>query len=510
MKIKNLLPIAGTILFMIIAMSSCQEDISTIGSELLGDEIPNGILDDSQTVISYSRKLGPVQSNRLPAYQLGVYNDPVYGKSTVKLLSQLTLEKNNPTFGDTALIDSVFVYLPFFSTATTVDSTTTYELDSIYGNAPINVNIYKSDYFLRDYDPNSGFQEFQNYYTDQSALFQSYWGEELGSVENFIPSNSGFILNKGKDDEEKLGPGLRVKLDSTFFQDKFLALEGKEELRNSNNFKNYIRGLYFDVSTVDNDGSLFIFDAANANVTIFYSSKNEGEKKSNVFKLNFGGINVNTFQNQLSQEVQTAIANPNIETGDENLYLRGGDGIISVVELFGKDLDNNGVADDLELLRSKKWIINEANLIFYVNQDLMVGGVTEPERILIYDLKNSNILADYLLDPTNGLAPINALTNHYGRLERGSDGNGNFYKMKITSHISNLINKDSTNVPLGIMVSQNVTIRTTQKLQNPMEPSIKEVPSSAVVSPEGTILYGNATPNQDKRLKLQIYYTEPK
>lgn len=171
------------------------------------------------------------------------------------------------------------MYLPFFSTATTVDSTTTYELDSIYGNAPINVNIYKSDYFLRDYDPNSGFQEFQNYYTDQSALFQSYWGEELGSVENFIPSNSGFILNKGKDDEEKLGPGLRVKLDSTFFQDKFLALEGKEELRNSNNFKNYIRGLYFDVSTVDNDGSLFIFDAANANVTIFYSSKNEGEKK---------------------------------------------------------------------------------------------------------------------------------------------------------------------------------------------------------------------------------------
>lgn len=510
MKIKNLLPIAGTILFMIIAMSSCQEDISTIGSELLGDEIPNGILDDSQSVIAYSRKLGPVQSNRLPAYQLGVYNDPVYGKSTVKLLSQLTLETNNPTFGDTAVIDSVFVYLPFFSTATTVDSTTTYELDSIYGNAPINVNIFRSNYFLREYDPNSGFQEFQNYYTDQSALFQSYLDEELGSVENFIPSNQGFILNKGTDEEEKLGPGLRVKLDSTFFQDKFLAMEGTEELRNSNNFKNYIRGLYFDVSTIENDGSLFIFDAANANVSIFYSSKDEGEKESKVFKLNFGGINVNTFQNQLSQEVQTAIANPNIETGDENLYLRGGDGIISVVELFGKDLDNNGVADDLELLRSKKWIINEANLIFYVNQDLMVGGATEPERILIYDLKNSNVLADYLLDPTNGLTPIDALTNHYGRLEKGSDGNGEFYKMKLTSHISNLINKDSTNVPLGIMVSQNVTIRTTQKLQNPMEPSIKQVPSSSVVSPEGTILYGNATPNQDKRLKLQIYYTEPK
>ncbi|MCZ4238249.1 DUF4270 family protein, partial [Staphylococcus equorum] len=76
--------------------------------------------------------------------------------------------------------------------------------------------------------------------------------------------------------------------------------------------------------------------------------------------------------------------------------------IISVIELFGKDNDNNGVADQLETLRDKKWLINEANLILYVNQDLMVGGATEPERIVIYDLKNSNVLADYNQDPTNG------------------------------------------------------------------------------------------------------------
>src|SRR5690606_30353173 len=232
-------------------------------------------------------------------------------------------------------------------------------------------------------------------------------------------------------------------------------------------------------------------------------------RENGVFKLNFAGINVNTFSNQLSPQIQTAIATPNVETGDENLYLRGGDGIISVVELFGKDTDNNGVADELEVLRDKKWLINEANLIFYVNQDLMVGGATEPERIIIYDIKNSNVLADYNLDPTNGLEPIEALSNHYGKLQRGSDGNGKYYKLKITNHISNLINKDSTNVPLGIVVSQNVLTQTTAKLQNPMEPNIEEVPTSSVVSPEGTILYGNATTNEEKRLKLQIYYTEP-
>ena len=512
MKFKNLLPIVGAILFMVIAFSSCQEDISALGSEILGDETPNGILDDSQSIIAYSRKLGPVQSNRLPAYQIGVYNDPVYGKSTINLLSQLTLERNEPKFGDSAVVDSVFVYLPFYSTATTVDSVTTYVVDSIYGSSPINVNVFRSNYFLRDYDPNTGFQEFQNYYSNQGPTFEEFLGPELGMAENFIPGNTGFIINEGTDKEEKLGPGLRIKLDSLFFQENIIAMEGKEELRNNNNFKNFIRGLYFKVSTIEDNGSLAIFDAANAYVAIHYSFDKEDapeEKDNAIFKLNFGGINVNTFENQLPSQIQTAVDNPNIQTGNENLYLRGGDGIISVVELFGKDNDNNGVPDDLELLRAKKWLINEANLIFYVNQDLMVGGATEPERILIYDLKNSNVLADYGEDPTNGLPPLVALSNHYGRLQRGSDGNGQFYKLKITDHISNLINKDSTNVPLGIVVSQNVTIRTTQKLKNPMEPNIEEIPASTIISPEGTVLYGNATTNQEKRLKLQIYYTEP-
>ena len=513
MKIKNLMSITGLILFLIIALSSCQEDVSTIGSEILGSETPNGILDDSQTIISYSRKLGPVQSNRLPAYQLGVYNDPVYGKSTVNLLSQLTLESSNPTFGDSAAVDSVYVYLPFFSTGTTVDSVTTYETDSIYGTSPINVNIFASNYFLRDFDPNTGFEEFQSYYTDQAATFEANLGVQLGAVENFVPNTRGYVINKGTDKEEKLGPGFRIKLDSAFFQDNVIKMEGTEELRNNNNFKNFLRGIYFDVNTTSNNGSLFIFDIEKAHVSIFYTADhktNPDEKENKIFKLNLGGINVNTFENELNPQIQTALENPNIETGEENLYLRGGDGIISVVELFGKDTDNNGVADELQVLRDKKWIVNEANLFFYVNQDLIVGGAPEPERIIIYDLKNSNVLADYLLDTSNGLPPLDAYTNHYGRLERGSDGNGKYYKLKITTHISNLINKDSTNVPLGIVVSQNVAIRTTQQLQNPMEPNIKEIPSSTVISPEGTILYGNMATDPAKRLKLQIYYTEPK
>ncbi len=512
MTLKKLLPKAGAFLFGIVAFIACHEDPTTIGSEILGTETPNGILDDSQTIIAYSRKLAPVQSNRLPLYQMGVYKDPVYGKSTVSLLSQLKLELNDPKFGDDATVDSVFVYLPFFNTSTTVDSVTTYKLDSIYGSSPINITISESKYFLRDLDPESGFQKSQPYYSNQGPLFTSYLGEELASVEDFVPSATGYILREGEKDEVKLAPGLRVKLPSDFFQEKIIDKQGSQELLNNNNFKNYLRGLYFQVNSPNSDGNLFMFDASKAFVNIHYTFVKEEEPDERIyknFKLNLGDINVNTFENEpLPQFIQSNLDTPDTVNGEDNLYLRGGDGIISVVELFGPDVDNNGVADELELLRAKKWLINEANLIFYVNQDLMVGGNNEPNRIMIYDLKNSNVLVDYLMDPTNGLPAAKAMSNHLGPLERGSDGNGKYYKLKITNHISNLINKDSTNVPLGIVVSQNVLNRTTQKLLDPVDPNIEKVPSSEVLSHQGTILYGNSATIPEKRLKLQIYYTK--
>ncbi len=512
MNIKNLLLPVGALLLLVLAVSSCQDDITTIGSEVIGADTPNGILDDSHALLSYSQKINPVQTNRLPAYQLGVYNDPNYGKSTINFLSQLILEKSDPEFGEEAVVDSVFVYLPYFNTATTVDSVTTYVTDSIYGNSPINISIYESKYFLRDYDPSSGFEAPQNYYSDEGPVFESYLGEELRRVEEFKTDSNGYILYKGEKNEEKLAPGLRLKLPVAFFQEKIIDKEGSPELRNNSNFKNYLRGLYFKVDSPTNDGTMFIFDVDAANITIHYTADGTGEedRENKTFKLKFGGVSVNTFENNLSPNIEMAISNPDTVNGAENLYLRGGDGIISVVELFGKDLNNNGVADELETLRDKKWLVNEANLIFYVNKDLMSQGANEPDRIIIYDLKNSNVLADYNLDITSSQKdPAEAFTNHFGRLKKGSDSKGDYYKIKITNHISNLINKDSTNVPLGVVVSHNAKINTTQKLRDSQSPSIKEIPAGSVVSPKGTILHGNASQNQDRRLKLQIYYTEP-
>ncbi len=539
MKLKHTFSHVGVILAVVLSFSSCKEDFSDIGIDILnGQEIP-GDFDDSKTVTAYSRKLLPVATNNMPVYRLGIYNDPVYGKTTSNFLTQIGLSDANPDFADDEIVgeivlDSVYLYLPFFSTVQTEDDATTYTLDSIFGNQPINISVYESTYFLNRFDPESGFEEPQKYYSDQQSLFESHLNSLLVEISDFTPSNEEIILTQELNEDEsnvidtlkQLKPGIRVALDNDFFKEKILDKEGETVLFNQNNFIDYFRGIYFKTTTDNADGTMFLFDTEDADITMSYHYEipelDENDEPlldengdpilktvNKHYNFTLSGVQTNVIENNIPLDILSDLATPNTVDGEENLYLKGGDGIISVIELFGPDNDNNGVADELDELRTKEWLINEANLIFYVNQDKVTGGSAEPDRIFLYDLRNNELLIDYNRDLTFGLDAFEAVNQHLGILERGSDDNGDFYKIKITHHISNLINKDSTNVPLGLVVSQNVLLANFKDLIEEQSPSVTSIPVSSIIAPKGTVLYGNSSSNQDKKLKLQIYYTEP-
>jgi glycosyltransferase involved in cell wall biosynthesis len=130
------------------------------------------------------------------------------------------------------------------------------------------------------------------------------------------------------------------------------------------------------------------------------------------------------------------------------------------------------------------------------------------ERIYLYNLKTNEQLFDYLIDPTiNNASPLNSLTTHSSRLERDETGAGIGYKIRITEHVKNILNNDFDNVSLGLVVTQNINFLRNSALKTPID-SITRVPSAAVISPEGTVLHGNLSPNAEKRLKFNIYYTE--
>ncbi|MDT0646867.1 DUF4270 domain-containing protein [Zunongwangia sp. F260] len=506
----------ATAFVVIFSFVACDEDYSEIGGEVIGN--PTDVDLREIDVTAWSEKIESVQTNNLPTHLLGAYNHPVYGLTEASILTQVSLSGGNPTFGGEPVLDSVVLKMPFFSNIVegSEGSDGEYELDSIYGNSPFKISVFESGYYLNDLDPASNFEQRQKYYSDQQELFEQYIeGDTLYKNDNYRPSAQKIVSYEpaatGVSDTVVSSPALRVKLPVEFFQQKILDKEGDSELANNDNFRNYLRGLFIKAEAVNNDGSIVLLNLApqsGAGITLYYkydTTDEEGEstRARRSFKLNFGSNVVNTFEGEYPDEVIQDIQNSGSETGAGNLYLKGGEGSMAIIELFSN-------AAELEELKQNNWLVNEANLSFYVNQDL-AEGVNEPERIYLYDLDNNRTLLDYTYDTgTDQRDPLNSLTTHSSRLQKDEEGNGVRYTLRITQHVNNLLNKDSTNVRLGLVVTPNINITANAAVKGfeNDNPNINKVPLASVLTPLGTVLHGNRSEDEEKRLKLRIYYTE--
>ena len=214
--------------------------------------------------------------------------------------------------------------------------------------------------------------------------------------------------------------------------------------------------------------------------------------------IRFGANIVNTFEGEYPAELQE-----NIGSNSENLYLEGGEGMIGVIELF-----NDG---DLEDLKSENLIVNEANLEFYINKDLM-NGATTPKRLYLYDINNNSVLVDYGDLNSRSNDPLNARTIFSSLPETNESTGETKYTLRITQHVINLIENGTTNVRLGVVVTSNieqlanVSVReSTPELSG--DNNLEMVPASSTITPEGVVFYGSNASNEDTRLKLRVYYT---
>jgi len=521
---------------------ACDKDFADINSDIINNDTATHFDTDSRDfdVIAYTKVSGPVQTNALPVNLLGVYNDPNYGISTASFVTEIESSILNPTFGENVVMDSVVLSIPYFSTPTDVDEegTTTFELDSVFGTGKIKLSLFESNYFLRDFDPSAEISDTQNYYADMSTGIDLIASSQLEAIplnledddnviEEFEPSASQIrLLDEEGELSNRLVPGLRIKLDTTYWRTKIIDKEGEPELSNQNNFNDYFRGVYFKTEAVDTEGNLSLLNitAVTSNITIYYTRDNTiegGDPVNATFVMNFRDNRVNFISNDFT------IQNGNETTGDENLFIKGGQGAVAEIKLFdGENIDDDDSNDntfeafknefvetdeDGNFVSSKK-LINEANLVVYVDQTMVNSA--EPERLYIYDAENQTPLPDYFLDFANTTSPVFSRLSHLGRLQRDNDestGNGIKYKFRITEHINNLLLRDSTNIKLGLAVSGNVNLENSFAQFDILNGTdIEEtIPVSSIVSPRGTILIGNNTSDETKKLYLEIFFTEP-
>jgi hypothetical protein len=513
MTIKNTMLKITTVVAVVFSFVACEDDFETMGSNVIGEPgFSTGLYEDAE-ITATNNDLAPVQTNNLTRNMLGFYTDPVFGPQTAGIYTQLTLPQSDPSFGIEPVLDSVVLKIPYLSAVeeTNEDGETVYKLNYVYGSSPIKLSIQESNYFLNQYDPSTNFQQTQKYYSDLGPQIESnFTGNILYSNESFRPSAKEVLeIDPVTKDTVRLEPTMRLKLSNEYFQSKILDKGGSTELSGQGNFRNYLRGLYFKAEQLGSQGSMMLLNLADADAGIFLyyrtrvvdGSDTDGDgdttdlvevKRS--FKLTFGPNKVNTFEQET----------PDFGSSND-LFLKGGEGSMAIIDLFdGPDADGDGVSDELEFLRESEWLINGANLVFYVDREYM-AGLNEPERIFLYDLNNNRVLADYYLTGTSSLNE-----SHLLPLETDSEDNGVSYSINISRHINNVINKDSTNVRLGLVVTQNISLISNSAVKQTEGAEVKAVPVGSVITPEATVLYGPNADDADKRLKLKIYYTEPK
>lgn len=601
----NYLKTAVCGIFFLVALLACEEELITIGDTVIGGE-PFTTDKAYFDVFVYNKDLKAVPTNKLPIYQLGVYNDPVFGNTEARITTQVTLPsgQGNPIFGifsqatednadtdeqeatidENETVQKVYLYIPYLQNPSddrdqdgVIDSEDMdpedpnsdtdndglsdneerirgtnplvadtdgdgindaedpetalnifprkKDLDSIYGNreASFVLKVERSTFFLRDLDPNANFLAAQEYYSTQQ--FSPDFTEEV-LFEGAVTISDDEILIPQEDDPEteedeseqpaeRLQPGIRVELDPLFFQQNILDNEGRSPLLSASNFVEFFRGIHLSAS-FPTDNLLFLLDLTNANITIEYEYDKieEGEtvKEARSYELSLitGGGNqgilgnaVNTLNNEA---LPMGIADE-LDTGENasRIYLKGGEGTYAQIVLFGED----GGESIIEAIKANNWIINEAKLTFYLDEEALIPApaLEQPVRLYVFNAENNQPLYDPLNENSVAESNFGLFLNYDGFLETDSNGDRK-YEVRITDHINDILIRDAENDTLGLMVTSDIRIIGAQNtvLANGEE---RDLPISGTISPLSTVLIGSNVPVQNpKRLQLEISYTE--
>ncbi|RCL68708.1 MAG: DUF4270 domain-containing protein [Bacteroidetes bacterium] len=533
------------IFIFLLLIVSCEKDFASFDSQVVNSD---NAINFSTNSVEYglttrSEMVNPVQSNNLPSFLLGSYTHPQYGRSNSSFVGQMVPEDYDHDFGDNVVLDSVVLTIPYYSRGidTSEEGDITYEIDSVYGNSPVKISVYKNNFFLRTFDPFSDFNTSQGFFSNGSLSVEEIIdatqleGELLFEIDDFTPSEQQINLTEldtagNPYVAQRIAPALRFKLNNPnddFWESNFFENEGNQVLTNEPNFKEFFRGLYIKVES-NSDGSMMLlnFASSNSKLTIHYTSDNtnigdsdtgsvdEIETNQHEYVINFSGNLVNLFDNETLIDVSTMEQS----NGNENIFLRGGEGIVSTLDLFGGTITNDNGDEISEFEHFKDFfydeisdepirIINEAYIEFFVNQNF--SNDDEPERIYIYNYEQNSALIDYFLDQSVSSLTINAKINHLEPLLRDSlsDDRGVKYKIRITEHLNNLILRDSTNAQLALGVISDIASVQNFKILD--ESENKSLASGVILSPKGTILHGNLSSDTEKRPKIKIYYTEP-
>ena len=525
----NIFKNVGIIILIFFTISACERDIKDIGIGLIDNQSFN-VGDTAYEIVAYNVNVERSRTDnnsqdKVPLYLLGVNRNSSFGYLKSSVITQTVLPVNGVDFGDNPIIDEVILDLPYFSTHDSLQSVIdpgtgesirapSFTLDSIYGNKDVSyqIHVYELETYLSVLDPENPTKRLK-YYSDKD--YQK--GFELHSGD-FKPNRNDtvwYVERRYLDDDpstvddidtikaENAKPSMKFKLNRDFFTNRFVNEANSGYFDSQVDFIKYFKGLYIEPDGPD--GSLMLFDSQAAKFTIYYTSeeeKNEAEdedlngngitgeenvivrvKKQMQFK--FGGIRTGKYERDYNGSyAQPYLQNPNTVQGEDVLFAQGAAGSEIHLKLF--------TPETLQHIRDKGWLLNEANLVFYIDKDKQTGKV--PDQMHFYNYDRGVILED--------LFKTGSFVVFGGILQKDEEGNPDYYKFRITDFVSNLLKNPELTADFTLAL----------KTFNPTDVPIFRLNDTLIKDysyiPKGVVLHGNLPKTDNRRVKLEIFYTK--
>ena len=380
-----------------------------------------------------------------------------------------------------------------------------YAIDSLFGNreATLDVEVTKLNYFLRQLDPDNNFEQQQPYYSNFNI--DTYKDQQLASEQ--IQLSFDEIVIDGED-AQNLTPRLRVPLDKSFFQHQFFDKEGATEFSTAELFQDYFRSFSIETSNFSSP-LLMLLDFDKMVIRVAYTYKSEDTEADPVvivdedseYVINAGFLKFSTINR--TTPVSPALQDIVASTAPAKIALGGGLGSVATINLFE---DVNA----LEALKAEKdsWLFNEANLTFFVDKQIVEQyGLTLPERLYLYNANTNAAITDFLQDGTS--------TQSQSKLIYGGflleDDEKQYYKIRITDHLRNIVTKDSTNAPLRLAVADVFATQSPVAMANANNTTHYKIPARTISTPKSAVFVGpNPTDPAllDLKLQLEVFYTD--
>jgi len=523
---------------------SCEDDISDVGSGLLDSGSYASV--QYVDIISYNTNNDSIRSDEqvLQSGVLGVFEEPVFGRTKARFITQARMTSFNPDFGENAEMDSVILSIPVYyksdesdveidttyiylgenespSDTATMRISRTYKLDSIYGKTDLQMTLQVREVaeylYSQDsiYYSNSSIAPCQGCPNiNQIDVFPNVIGS--GVVKNKVTTHQ--IKKKNSTSTDIPPIAFQIKLDKDYFKQKFIDNQNSSDLNDNSAFiRNFFRGI--EISVLEDQGFIFNFQPGSSafNLIMYYHYDNpeEGEDEpehlDKMYGLSFASywsapqagynVQVNQFDHSnRSVQFVNAYTNPNTTQGDSRLYLAGMDGTKTVIKIDQEQL--NQIRQNV---LNNDWAIVGAELNLYIDDSHNLK--TPPYLFAWNNYRDGDSWKNINFPDISSFYNSYPLSVQFNPMYNYAD-NPKMYTIRITDYIKDIVEKNEIYEDGSVVLSMGNFLLSPSSSYTGVLSTTDPFLNNRSFNPYRVVLHGSNSENQDKKLRLKVYYTQ--